>query len=238
MFVVSEHARDLGTGKLLGRGTKIAQVEYFDHPGPGGRSVRTLPVSGLRPRRLEIQTRVFFVTEEGRWRSGRVVELRDNVVEVQFAPKSVTLIAPAELYIRWSRPIADPAPFLAGFLTEPRHLSNLRRSFLREATLERAAGAGLEGLLASSVELVPHQMNVVRRVLTDPVQRYLLADEVGLGKTIEAAAIIRQHVIDDPNGHRVVVIVPEALVGQWRDELRYRFHLGAPFPGRVDPGRP
>ena len=59
------------------------------------------------------------------------------------------------------------------------------------------------------IDLEPHQVEVVRRVLQDPVQRYLLADEVGLGKTIEAGILIRQYVLDDPDRHQVVVLVPE-----------------------------
>ena len=67
-------------------------------------------------------------------------------------------------------------------------------------------------------------MNVVRRVLNDPIQRYLLADEVGLGKTIEACAIVRQALCDNP-GERVVVVVPSTLIGQWKRELAWRFFL-------------
>ena len=48
------------------------------------------------------------------------------------------------------------------------------------------------------------------RVLEDPKQRYLLADEVGLGKTIEAGLIIRQHLLDHPQGHVVVITPPLA----------------------------
>ncbi len=79
-------------------------------------------------------------------------------------------------------------------------------------------------MLASSIELVDYQFEVIRRVLTDPVQRYLLADEVGLGKTIEAGVIIRQYFLDAPDGFGVV-IVPRALVSQWREELSDRFAL-------------
>ena len=48
------------------------------------------------------------------------------------------------------------------------------------------------------MELEEHQYNIVKRVNMDPIQRYLLADEVGLGKTIEACAVIRQYVLDQP----------------------------------------
>jgi len=90
---------------------------------------------------------------------------------------------------------------------------------------QRSGAFGISSLLSSSIELEPHQIGVIRRVLTDPSQRYLLADEVGLGKTIEAGVVIRQAVLDDLNKHRVLVLVPHALVNQWREELIGRFAL-------------
>src|SRR5258708_19253322 len=81
--------------------------------------------------------------------------------------------------------------------------------------------------MSATIELQPHQLEVARRVLRDPAQRYLLADEVGLGKTIEAGIIIRQAVIDNPRHHKIVVVAPETLVTQWQEELRFRFGLGS-----------
>jgi ATP-dependent helicase HepA len=98
---------------------------------------------------------------------------------------------------------------------------------------QRAAAGGLTGLLSAPIALERHQVEVVRRVLHDPVQPYLLADEVGLGKTIEAGVIVRQHILDHPRDHRVLVIVPEQLQGQWESELRERLQVGAAYGHRV-----
>lgn len=224
MFVVSRDVGEWGPGKLLGGNGGLSQVEFFDHPGPRGRHVLKLPTKSLHRHRLEAQTRVFFCRDDGQWRVGRVIEERDDAIEVSFGDGRA-LIDSSELYVRCTLPMSDPAAFLIAFLTDRRQIARLRHTFLSEAVLQRAAGAGLEGMLSARVELAPHQLDVVRRVLTDRLQRYLLADEVGLGKTVEAAAIIRQHVIDDPLGHRIAVIVPEPLVAQWRQELSQRFHL-------------
>ncbi|MDM0115665.1 protein DpdE [Variovorax sp. J22R133] len=228
-FVVSNDALELGLGRLIEQGNQISTVEFFDHPGEGGRLLHKLPTRGLQPRRLELQARVYVCDDEGRWLAGRIVEILDNRVEVRIGPKQSVEVPVTEIMIRWGKPIADPVPFLAQLTTEPVVASNSRRQFLQEAIHQRALGAGIDGLLSSAVELEPYQMAVVRRVLTDPVQRYLLADEVGLGKTVEAGAIIRQHVIDDPQGHRITVVVPEGLVSQWRHELTHRFHVGPPY---------
>ena len=54
-----------------------------------------------------------------------------------------------------------------------------------------------------------HQLDVLSRVTGDPVMRFLLADEVGLGKTIEAGLVMRQLLLDDPHAS-IVVLVPRA----------------------------
>src|SRR3954465_14971729 len=88
----------------------------------------------------------------------------------------------------------------------------------------RGPSRGLLGVSSGSVDLHAHQVGVARRVLSDPVQRYLLADEVGLGKTIEAGFVIRQRLIDAP-GSLIVVLVPSALQWQWEMELDSKFSL-------------
>ncbi len=90
---------------------------------------------------------------------------------------------------------------------------------------QRAAAANFSALISSAIEIYPHQVDTALTVLTDPVQRYLLADEVGLGKTIEAGLIIRQHLIDHPNA-RIAVLAPDVLRRQWSSELRTKFFIG------------
>jgi ATP-dependent helicase HepA len=92
---------------------------------------------------------------------------------------------------------------------------------------------GMSAVASSAVELEAHQIEVVRRILQDPVQRYLLADEVGLGKTIEAGILIRQCVRDCGDDALILVIVPDELVPQWRDELHSRVFLGHCLDTRI-----
>ena len=80
----------------------------------------------------------------------------------------------------------------------------------------------LEGLHA--VDQLPHQIETVRKVLRYFHGRVLLADEVGLGKTIEAALLLREYVLRGMI-KRVLILVPSPLTGQWRDELSGKFDL-------------
>ncbi|MCB1640629.1 MAG: RNA polymerase-associated protein RapA [Xanthomonadales bacterium] len=98
---------------------------------------------------------------------------------------------------------------------------------LRLETLQRRAQARARaswGMEAARIQLLPHQMDVVAGALTRPTPRILLADEVGLGKTIEAGLILSR-LIASGRAERVLVLVPETLVLQWFVELRRRFQL-------------
>ena len=106
----------------------------------------------------------------------------------------------------------DPALYLA------------RRGFLVELVQQVAACRGYDSVPAAAIDLYDHQLETLQRVLEDPVPRYVLADEVGLGKTIEAALIIRQTLLDDDSA-RVYISTPSPLARQWRSELAGKFLL-------------
>jgi SNF2 family DNA or RNA helicase len=80
----------------------------------------------------------------------------------------------------------------------------------------------LEGL--HGVEQLPHQIETVRRVLRHFRGGVLLADEVGLGKTIEASLLLREYLLRGMI-KRVLILVPPALVNQWHEELSTKFGL-------------
>jgi ATP-dependent helicase HepA len=81
----------------------------------------------------------------------------------------------------------------------------------------------LVSLDAARVDLKPHQVSVVHRVVSTPPHRFLLCDEVGLGKTIEAAMIIKELRARE-QADRVLIIVPANLTRQWQFELKSKFN--------------
>jgi superfamily II DNA or RNA helicase len=85
-----------------------------------------------------------------------------------------------------------------------------------------------------------HQEETARRVLTGLLGRALLADEVGLGKTIEAAIVLKEYLLRG-RVESALVLVPPSLVGQWREELAAKFTIEARTTEdaefRVDPDR-
>ena len=88
---------------------------------------------------------------------------------------------------------------------------------------ERAMHPGV-GLLGGRIDWLPHQISIVREISQRIHPRVLLADEVGLGKTIEAGLIIH-HAVVTGRIRRILVVVPDALVHQWFVEMLRRFHL-------------
>jgi hypothetical protein len=107
---------------------------------------------------------------------------------------------------------------------------------LRDPVIEaiadlRNATYGLEELVGSRVLLLPHQAEVITRALAAHVCRFVLADEVGLGKTIEAAVILKGLRRRQPDGQSLIV-APASLTYQWQQELNAKFWMDIPVLDR------
>ena len=82
----------------------------------------------------------------------------------------------------------------------------------------------VRGLLGPRVQLLPHQLYIASEAANRHAPRVLLADEVGLGKTIEAGLILHQQLISG-RAKRVLIVVPDSLLHQWLVEMLRRFNL-------------
>lgn len=216
----------LGIGRVVALDEQVV-IEHF--LSPGHTTQATAPAAAVVRASASPQTRCY-VESGGAWRAGRVGQTIDDTVEVHFPEWESSYLSEATVRFRSATPLSDPTEVLAAKAHETAFFYRTRAPFAR-AVLRSRETATLAGLASAAVHLYPHQVGVVRRVLEDPVRRYLLADEVGLGKTIEAGAIIRQTLLDEPDA-RILVLVPAVLAGQWREELDRRFDAFA-RPGRV-----
>ncbi len=98
---------------------------------------------------------------------------------------------------------------------------------LRYRTLQaqwRFRQSEVRGMLGGRLELIPHQFYILHEVASRQIPRVLLADEVGLGKTIEACLIL-QRLLAVGKVRRALILVPESLTHQWFVELLRRFNL-------------
>ncbi len=216
---------DLGIGKVTELSYSTAIVEYFCSIGQ--HLERTLPLSLLDRVRLPSQTRCYIKPEDqDTWIIGRIFDWDEEkgLYRIDLPDKKIALVAEPEIYVRCNLPIDDPIETLAMKGQETPYFHDRRLAFVKCLTQQRAVSRGMTGLISANIDLYPHQVEVVRRVLEDPIQRYLLADEVGLGKTIEAGVILRQYLLDEPQG-RAVILVPQYLLEQWLQELENKHPL-------------
>lgn len=147
----------------------------------------------------------------------------------------VVLDAPREGYLR--------AFFSGGERRVP--LESVRREITRkerilravEGTPERTRAVWLSyeahalpimesasALTSARIDLLPHQVVLTHRIATASPRRFLIADEVGLGKTIETALILRE-LASRGELNRALMVVPAGLVNNWHRELNEVFNL-------------
>src|SRR6266404_2590085 len=107
---------------------------------------------------------------------------------------------------------------------------------LRREAERIALVPGFERLItldANAIKALPHQIDVAQRVLRHMSGRAILADEVGLGKTIEASIIYKELAIRGL-ARRVLILTPASLVGQWQGELEEKFFERFDTPSEPD----
>jgi ATP-dependent helicase HepA len=118
--------------------------------------------------------------------------------------------------------IQQPKQRLLAGQFDPPHWFGLRHYTLE--ALGRWQQSPVLGLAGPRIDLIPHQLYIAHEVASRPAPRVLLADEVGLGKTIEACLIVHHQLLTG-RASRALILVPDPLVNQWLVELMRRFNL-------------
>lgn len=216
---------DLGFGFCKAKQGDMLVFSYVDVPDTAEHEFLIRPQDVIE-RPIPEGTRVWLRGMPYGWQPGEIRRaLTGNRYEVSLVGHAKRLtVHPDNFKVRWSRPLYTPAEAIAVGLAEAPTFYEARSALLEEFIRQRQVCRGLTAAISAPIELFEHQIDTAARVLGDPVMRYLLADEVGLGKTIEAGIIIRQYLADDPTS-RVLVLCPETLVGQWVSELCERMGL-------------
>ena len=159
--------------------------------------------------------------------TGRVTAIEGRVLVVYFPHADTTLrlagsndalVPETERTRRRNRSLLER--LTAGDIDDTEHF--LTRLDILHLLATREAD-GLGSFLGGRVRLFPHQLHVAARATARMPVRWLLADEVGLGKTIEAALIMNR-LLHTENIERCLVVAPEALTVQWLGELWRKYH--------------
>lgn len=174
------------------------------------------------------------VLERVLFKPGERVQLRpENQLGVVLTVIRTETLAVYQISIPGGTPMVDESALRRPILTDPADM-------LRNGEMHRARSTNLRitatrllfeyefndfsSLSNSRVEIKPHQVAVLHRVATSYPHRFLLADEVGLGKTIEAGMIIKE-LKARRLANRVLIMAPSGIVGQWQMEMLSKFGL-------------
>ena len=235
LLVKSKTSQFVGVGKVIKISGEDAEVGFFESPLRAYANRITVPVGSLVKAHLYEEMVVFVVElDHGIFRRARYGGPRpDNQHLVIFrsgknAEYEDQICAMDQIFVPWIDPSfwPDVSSYLKARATDGAiNFYQGRQSFVREYLRQTKICGGYPVFLSTGVDIQPHQIAVVKTVLDDTVKRYLLADEVGLGKTIEAGLLISEHINRRKRSSNVFISVPDSLIRQWVRELAFRFFL-------------
>ncbi len=197
---------------------RIATLE----PVTLGATGRQVPVSDLRRYRLKTTDQVFYredLVRVFRVNNPRAEELYEYTVEREGMPLT---LRESELTVHVGSAAPDPLSLLKNLDAAPAPLALARANLLQSYFKATARSLGIVGYNGARMLPIPHQVSAARYVLLHGRPRFLLADEVGLGKTVEAGLIVSTLRKYFPEW-RTVFFVPESLSVQWAFEMYAKF---------------
>jgi hypothetical protein len=116
-------------------------------------------------------------------------------------------------------PTTSPEPAL-----DAATIAQERTAFAEIANIHQHPGCLAACLESIPITPWPHQLKILRRVAAEFPRSFLIADEVGLGKTIETGLILR-YLLVSQKAKRILVLAPASVQPQWQEELREKFNL-------------
>ncbi|EMI7314541.1 TPA: DEAD/DEAH box helicase family protein [Vibrio parahaemolyticus] len=231
-----------GIGKIISINIQeqTAIIGFFNSPlYPYANQIEMPAEDLIAVTRIQEQTLIFCkVGKNQRWKLGFYGGVRPHGKHlVVFNRNEMTELETEDLFIpnSFGTDGFNPKDYLIGKGNTAPFLTRARADFMAAYIAQRSATCSISSLLSCSVELEPHQLAVVKRVLQDEHKKYLLCDEVGLGKTIEAGFLIREHILEKRKQSRIFVFTPDSLTKQWYQELKQRFHLEDVLEGGGEP---
>jgi hypothetical protein len=199
-----------------------------------GPAVELVPISlgGVRMQSVVAELRRYRLrsTDEVTWGEELVTIVRiinpmasgEYRYEIEDASGEIQEVTESELTLHEGSLAPDPASMLGQFDTAPWKLVSARMELLESFFRATARSLGILGYNGARMLPIPHQINAARYAIQFGRVRFLLADEVGLGKTVEAGLIVatlRKYFSD----WQTAIFVPESLTAQWAFELYGKF---------------
>lgn len=210
---VSDSEPELGLGMMLKVEHSTLEILF-----PAAEETRCYALESAPLRRVLFKTGDYIITHEGE--EHKVISSKEAAGLVSYLCEEDVEVP--EAMLSDSTGFNKPQDRLFGAQIDENTVFRLRAEALyRQHELRKSP---LRGLVGGRTDLLPHQISIVSEVSKRLMPRVLLADEVGLGKTIEACMIMhRLHLTG--RADRVLILLPEPLINQWFVELLRRFNL-------------
>jgi ATP-dependent helicase HepA len=139
----------------------------------------------------------------------------------------IKVINEKTLKVQFTRADLDPRVQMKNYEFQNPKWYDHRKTVMKSLHILKNATFGFETLVGSRVFLLPHQVDTIIRAIGSDKCRFMLADEVGLGKTIEACVIMKG-LKENIGKLRTLIIAPDSLVYQWQNELSIKFWTDVP----------
>ncbi len=211
---VSDAEPELGLGVVMSAGNGRVSILF-----PAADDRREYALDSAPVRRVAFEVGDNLKTHDGI--SGSIEEVKEEGGFLHYQVKGEWI---PEAALADTISFSSPLDRLMGRQLDEAHLFNVRNEALTwQSKIRKAPNRGFTG---GRVDLIEHQLYLAQEVTNRLQPRVLLADEVGLGKTIEACLILhRLHLTG--RAERALIILPESLMHQWFIELLRRFNLVA-----------
>jgi ATP-dependent helicase HepA len=214
---VSNTESELGLGIVLGVAHRRVEMSF---PATGEKRVYAIDNAPLSRVRYEVGQKIS--NTEGHQLLITDVEEHNGCLMYLGSDESGHVMVVPELELNSFVEFSKPQERLFAGQIDKNRAFQLRLDTLRY--FRRLQQNPVAGLLGARIALLPHQLYIADEIASRHAPRVLLADEVGLGKTIEAGLIIHQQLITG-RASRVLIVVPDSLVHQWLVEMLRRFNL-------------
>ncbi|VAW87259.1 RNA polymerase associated protein RapA [hydrothermal vent metagenome] len=214
---VSDTEPELGLGAVLNVDFRVVTMQFKAVDEQRSYAINNAPLSRVRFKPgdgVEHRNGMVFLVSE--------VEEQQGVLIYSGVQEDGTSIEVSEVALSDTIQFNKPQDRLFAGLIDSDRAYQLRYATQRFRTAKQASA--VYGLSGVRTELLPHQMYIAHEVAQRYAPRVLLADEVGLGKTIEAGLILHQQLLTG-RVKRVLIVVPESLCFQWLVEMLRRFNL-------------
>lgn len=210
---LSDSESSLGLGVVVALDERSVTVLF-----PQSEEMRVYAKSAMALSRVVFATGDTVTDIEGRQHTVVQVEIIEGVLRYQLSCGKSLMETRLSANVNLAKPLDR---LLAGKIASETSYQ-LRCDALRLQNF--IAKHPLQGLMGARVDIIPHQLYIAHEVGKRLSPRVLLADEVGLGKTIEAGLILHNQLLS-AKAKRVLILVPDSLQYQWMIELKRRFNL-------------